>query len=76
MKIVDLKNKVKTLEAQDAPMPVRMDAITEVNKEWKNIKEKDINRVLGDAAFEAGNEIHHAMRNRKSYFFSIPPLDK
>ena len=57
-------------------MPVRMDAITEVNKEWKNIKEKEINRVLGDAAFEAGHEIHHALNDRKSYFFHLPPLDK
>ena len=75
-KIVELKDKVKRLEAQDAPMPVRMDAISEVNKEWKNVKEREINRVLGDAAYEAGNEIHHAMRNRKSYFFHLPPLDK
>jgi hypothetical protein len=76
VKIAELKGKVKTLESQDAPMPVRMDAIAEVNKEWKNIKETEINRVLKDAAFEAGHEIHHIARGRTSFFFHLPPLDK
>lgn len=69
VKIAELKDKVRSLEAQDAPMPKRMEAIADVNKEWKRMKETEINRVLGDAAYEAGQDIHHVMRGRTSFFF-------
>lgn len=50
-------------------MGVRMDAIAAVNKEWKNIKENEINRRLDEAAYEAGHDIHHVLRGKTTTVF-------